>query len=65
MPKRKTNKSAKKRFWVTKSGKVKRCQAGKSHRMVSFSGKRVRKLRKQTLVSPAALKVVRQMLAVD
>ena len=36
MPKLKTKSSAKKRFKVTKSGKVKMPQAGKRHGMITF-----------------------------
>lgn len=45
MPKMKTRKSLVKRFKVTGTGKVLHRQCGKSHRMVSFTGKRVRQLR--------------------
>lgn len=62
MPKLKTNKSAKKRFRITGTGKVKRTRAGKSHLMVTFSGSRVRKLRKAKLVSKSEEKVIRRML---
>ena len=65
MPKLKTNKSAKKRFRLTKSGKVKRSRAGKSHLMRSFRQKRVRDLRKSALVSKADLKTVKRMLLAD
>ncbi len=62
MPKLKTNKAARKRFRITGTGKIKRTRAGKSHLMVTFSGKRVRKLRKSAMVSPADMKAVRRML---
>ena len=65
MPKMKTNKSAKKRFRLTKSGKIKRWRAGKSHRMSSFSGKRVRNLRKPDLVSKAEEKNIKRMLLAE
>ncbi len=65
MPKLKTNKSAKKRFRLTKSGKIKRSRAGKSHLMRSFSQKRVRRLRKPTLVSKAETKVIKRMLLAE
>jgi large subunit ribosomal protein L35 len=65
MPKQKTNKSAKKRFRITKKGRVKRWKAGKSHRMGTFSQKRVRKLRKPGLVSEAEEKTVRRMLGAE
>lgn len=50
MPKMKTNKSLTKRFKVTGTGKVMRHKCGKSHRMCSFTGKRVRQLRGTALV---------------
>lgn len=65
MPKLKTNKSVKKRFRVTKSGKIKRWKAGKSHLMASFSGGRVRRLRKPAFCAPGDAKVYRRMLGVD
>jgi len=65
MPKLKTNKSARKRFKLTGTGKVKRHRAGKSHLMRSFSQKRVRRLRKAALVSKAETKVVKRMLLAD
>lgn len=65
MPKLKTNRSAKKRFKVTKSGKVKRTQAGKSHLMVGTKRKTVRNLRGRTLVAKADLKAVRRMLLAE
>lgn len=45
MPKMKTKKCLVKRFKVTGTGKVMRKACNKSHRMVSFTGKRVRQLR--------------------
>jgi large subunit ribosomal protein L35 len=62
MPKQKSNKSARKRFRVTGTGKIRRTRSGKSHLMVTFSGKRVRKLRKARLVSPADERMVRNLL---
>lgn len=46
MPKLKTHSGAKKRFNLTKSGKVKRAQAYKSHILNKKSTKRKRNLRK-------------------
>jgi large subunit ribosomal protein L35 len=62
MPKLKTNKSARKRFKITAKGKVKRTRAGKSHLMVTFRQKRVRRLRKGALVSKPEEYVVKRML---
>jgi large subunit ribosomal protein L35 len=65
MPKMKSNKSARKRCRVTRSGKIKRSRAGKSHLMSSFRGKRVRQLRRPAFVSKAEEKTVRRMLLLD
>lgn len=46
MPKLKTNKSTKKRFRVSKTGKVKRYRPGKRHLLSSKTGKRRRQLRR-------------------
>ena len=62
MAKRKSNRSARKRFKVTGTGKVMRTRAGKSHLMGSFTGKRVRKLRRKARVSPGEEKSVKEML---
>lgn len=53
MPKMKTHSSAKKRFKVTGTGKVKRFQANTSHRMRNRTTKAKRHLRGSTLVSDA------------
>lgn len=48
MPKLKTHTGAKKRFKLTKNGKVKRAKAYKSHILNKKSTKRKRNLRKAT-----------------
>ena len=48
MPKVKTHRGAAKRFSVTKSGKVKRAQAYKSHILTKKSAKRKRNFRHET-----------------
>lgn len=53
MPKMKTNSSAKKRFRVTGSGKIKRFQAYTSHMMRNKSKKAKLRLSGSTLVSKA------------
>ena len=63
--KRKTNRSAKKRFKLTGTGKIKRPRAGKSHLMGSFSGKRVRNLRQSTIAAEGDAKVARAMLGAE
>ncbi len=62
MPKMKTNASAKKRFKVTGSGKIKRKHAFKSHILTKKSKKRKRALTKDTLVHSADLDNVKQLL---
>jgi large subunit ribosomal protein L35 len=64
MPKMKTKSSAKKRFRLTATGKVKRGAAYRSHILTSKSTKRKRKLRKAHLVSRADLPAVKAMLNV-
>lgn len=53
MPKMKTVSSAKKRFKITGSGKIKRKHAFKSHILTKKATKRKRNLTKSTLVHPA------------
>jgi len=53
MPKMKTHSSAKKRFKITGSGKVKRFQANTRHRLRSRSKRQKLNLRGSTLVSVA------------
>ena len=53
MPKMKTHSSAKKRFTLTGSGKIKRFQAGKRHLLRKKTGKAKLNLRGATLVSKA------------
>ena len=62
MPKMKTHSSAKKRFKVTGSGKVKRFQANSSHLMRKKSKKAKLRLRDSALVSKADEKRVKRML---
>lgn len=48
MPKLKTHSGAKKRFKLTKNGKVKRARAYKSHILTKKDSKRTRRLRQAT-----------------
>lgn len=50
MPKLKTHKGLKKRFSITKTGKVKRSHAGRRHLFSNKSGKQRRQARKATYV---------------
>lgn len=56
MPKMKTNRGAAKRFKVTGTGKLRRAHSSKSHLLTGKSGKRMRPLRKETVVHPADAK---------
>lgn len=62
MPKVKTHSSAKKRFRVTGSGKLKRFQARTSHLMRKKTTKAKRNLRGSALVSKGDEKRVRNLL---
>jgi large subunit ribosomal protein L35 len=62
MPKLKTNRSAKKRFRKTGTGKVRRNQAFKNHILTKKTTKRKRGLRKAALVNASDMKRVRRML---
>ncbi|HWP81093.1 MAG TPA: 50S ribosomal protein L35 [Bacteroidota bacterium] len=53
MPKMKSNRSARKSFKVTATGKIKRRKAFRRHILTSKSSKRKRHLRRPTLVSKA------------
>jgi large subunit ribosomal protein L35 len=64
MPKMKTRSSAKKRFTLTASGKVKRAAAYRSHILTSKSRKRKRKLRLGHQVAVQDAHSVRRMLTV-
>ena len=56
MPKLKTHTGAKKRFKLTKNGKVKRAKAYKSHILNKKSTKRKRNLRKGTYADDTEVK---------
>ncbi len=62
MPKMKTHKGAAKRFKRTGTGKLKRFKAYKSHILSKKSPKRLRNLRKSTLISTADMNRIEQML---
>ncbi|MDY6936001.1 MAG: 50S ribosomal protein L35 [Spirochaetota bacterium] len=62
MPKIKTNKGAKKRFKLTKSGRIKRANAYKSHLLESKSSNRKRKLRQSSIVAASDEKKIKRML---
>ncbi len=58
----KTHKGAAKRLKVTGTGKVKRYRANATHKFVTKSAKRKRRLRKPALVNKTELKRVRRLL---
>jgi len=62
MPKMKTKASAKKRFTLTGTGKIKRRHAYKSHILTKKSTKRKRNLGYFTLVDKADVKNVKDMI---
>lgn len=62
MPKMKTNSSAKKRFKITGSGRVRRGKAGLSHMMIGKSANRLRKLRKNDTIAEVDEKRVKRMM---
>lgn len=64
MPKMKTVSSAKKRFKLTASGKIKREKAYKSHILTKKTRKTKRNLRQSTLVHKTDEKRVKNMLAI-
>lgn len=64
MPKMKTKGSAKKRFKLTATGKIKREKAYKSHILTKKKRKTKRNLRTATLVSEADMKRVKKMLSI-
>ena len=62
MPKMKTKSSAKKRFKVTASGRVKSAQAGKRHGMIKRSRKFIRNARGTTVLSKADETIVKSLM---
>lgn len=62
MPKLKTKSSAKKRFKLTGTGKIKRKHAFKRHILTKKSNKRKLKLTHSTLVHPSDVAAVKEML---
>ena len=62
MPKIKTHSGAKKRFNLTKNGKVKRAHAFKSHILTKKDTKRTRNLRKNTMANKTNVKAIKLMI---
>ena len=61
--KKKSHRAARKRFKLTRTGKVLRKKAFSSHLNSHKSGKRIRNLRKTALVSPQETKRVRELIS--
>ncbi len=64
MPKMKTNSSAKKRFSLTGTGKIKRKNAYKSHILTKKTTKQKRNLTTTSLVHDADMGNVKRMLCI-
>jgi len=62
MPKLKTNSGAKKRFKLTKTGKVKRANGWKSHLLEGKKSKRKRSLGKASIVTKSDEHRVKRMI---
>ena len=62
MSKMKTKSSAKKRFKLTATGKVRGQQAGKRHGMIKRSNKFIRDARGTTILAEADARIVRKMM---
>lgn len=62
MPKIKTHSGAKKRFKLTKTGKVKRAKAYKSHILTKKNTKRKRGLRTATYADATNVAAIRRMI---
>ena len=62
MPKMKTNSSAKKRFTITGSGKIKRKHAFKRHILTKKTTKQKRNLTHSGLIDTCDVKEVKQLL---
>ncbi len=62
MPKLKTNRSAKKRIRITKTGKGKHFKAYRSHLLTGKRAKRKRQLGKPAFISKGEMKSINKML---
>ncbi len=62
MPKLKTRKAVAKRFKITKTGKVLRMQAGRSHILTKKSRSRKRHLRRKAVVSKSFSRNIKRQL---
>lgn len=62
MPKLKSHRGAKKRFKLTKKGKIKRCKAFTSHLKSKKSSKRKKRLRQGDVVKGSDKKRIKRLL---
>ncbi len=62
MPKMKTHSGTKKRFRITRTGKIMREQANRRHNFESKSSTRTRRLAADVVTSPADAKRIRRLL---
>ena len=62
MPKLKTHSGAKKRFNLTKSGKIKRARAYKSHILTKKTTKRTRRLRTTACADDTNVAAIKKMI---
>lgn len=62
MPKIKTHSGAKKRFKLTKTGKVKRAHAGRRHILTKKTTKRLRHLRKEGFADATNVAQVKRLI---
>ena len=62
MSKMKTKSSAKKRFKITATGKIKAAQAGKRHGMIKRTKKFIRNARGTTVLSEPDTRIVKKFL---
>ena len=62
MPKLKTHSGAKKRVSLTKTGKVKRAHAYKSHILTKKDTKRCRRLRSETYADKTNVAAIKKMI---
>ena len=62
MPKMKTKSSAKKRFKITGTGKVRAAQAGKQHGMIKRTNKQIRNQRGTTILCDETARIVMKFL---
>ncbi len=62
MPKLKSKSSAKKRFRLTGTGKVRMNQSGKQHGMIKRTNKQIRNQRGTTIMAPQDAKIIKKFL---